>query len=152
MAHARTISGDIGLFGCSMGAYFGMMAFRDDLISQALFLSPVVDMKRLIENMMAWFDITPERLKQEKEIQTPVKTLYWDYYEYVVGHPVTWDKPTTILYGERDELCEFDCVKRFADLAQADLTVWDEGEHYFHTEVQLAFLQNWLRERIGDKE
>ena len=148
MAYVRTISENIGLFGCSVGAYFGIQAFKDEPISQALFLSPVVDMKRQIENMMTWFDITPERLKREGIISTPMKTLYWDYYEYVTQHPVEWDKPTAILYGKRDEICEFDCVKRFAELARADLTVWAEGEHYFHTEAQLAFLRSWGQEYL----
>lgn len=148
MEFAHSISDEISLFGCSIGAYFSMLAFRDEPIRQALFLSPVVDMKRIIDNMMKWFHISEERLKQEQEISTPIKTLYWDYYKYVVEHPVEWDKPTALLYGKKDDLCEFRDVNRFAERTHAGITVFDEGEHYFHTDAQLAFLHQWLRNNI----
>jgi len=68
MALARTVSEDSSLFGCSLGAYFSMMAYKNEPIRQALFLPPVVDMQRIIENMMLWFDVSKERLKQEKRL------------------------------------------------------------------------------------
>jgi alpha-beta hydrolase superfamily lysophospholipase len=148
MKYARTLSCDISLFGCSMGAYFGMMAFKNELLRQALFLSPVVDMKRIIDNMMMWFNITVEQLKQEREIPTPVKTLYWDYYTYVAKHPVEWSVPTMLLYGKKDELCEFEVVEGFACRAGAIMTVFDEGEHFFHTDEQMAFFRRWLQNSI----
>jgi len=144
MGYARTISEDISLFGCSLGAYFSMMAYGSDLLLQALFLSPVVDMRRIIENMMICFDVSKERLEREKEISTSVKTLYWDYYQYVTRHPVLWDKPTAILYGRQDTLCEYEYIKKFADYAHADWTVMEDGEHFFHTDAQLSFFREWL--------
>ncbi len=150
MKYARSLSDDISLFGCSMGAYFGMLAFKDEPIGQALFLSPVVDMKRIIDNMMTWFDISVERLLREREIPTPVKTLYWDYYEYVVEHPVKWDKiETALLYGEKDTLCEQSYVKAFADGVHAKMTVCEDGEHFFHTDAQMAFLRQWLQNSVS---
>ena len=150
MEYAHTLTDEIGFFGCSIGAYFGMLAYRDEPLRQALFLSPVVDMKRIIENMMKWFDVSTERLRQEKEIATPVKTLYWDYYEYVFEHPIEWKAPTALLYGRGDNLCEFDVVSTFVGRTHAEMTVFEEGEHYFHTEKQLAFFRRWLREHIPD--
>ena len=150
MEFASTLSDDISLFGCSTGAYFSMLAFKDEPIRQSLFLSPVVDMKRIINNIMSWFDISEERLKREQEIRTPFKTLYWDYYEYVVEHPVEWDKPTVLLYGKKDDLCEFSYVSDFAERTHADMTVFEEGEHYFHTDEQLAFFRRWLQKSIID--
>ncbi len=150
MEYAHTLTDEIGFFGCSIGAYFGMLAYRDEPLRQALFLSPVVDMKRIIENMMKWFDVSTERLRQEKEIATPVKTLYWDYYEYVFEHPIEWKAPTALLYGRGDNLCEFDVVSTFVGRTHAEMTVFEEGEHYFHTEEQLAFFRRWLREHIPD--
>lgn len=148
LQYANKISNHISLFGCSMGAYFSMLAFRDAPIQKALFLSPVVDMKRIIQNMMTWFDVSEERLRQEQEIPTPVKTLYWDYYQYVLEHPVEWHKPTALLYGAKDNLCEFEYVDRFAKCIQADITVFKDGEHFFHTDAQLAFLRQWLQSHL----
>ncbi len=148
MAYARGRFSQISLFGCSMGAYFSLLAYKNETLDQTLLLSPVVDMKRIIENLMIYAQVTPEQLEREKEIVTPFKTLYWDYYQYVVEHPVVWDKKTALLYGAKDFLCEYDYVKGFADRANADMTVFDEGEHFFHTEEQIAFYREWLTKHI----
>ncbi|MNI52120.1 Alpha/beta hydrolase family protein [compost metagenome] len=150
MRYAQRLSNDISIFACSMGAYFSLLAYRDLPLKQCLFLSPVLDMKRIIENMMAWFGISEDRLKAEKEVATPVgQTLYWDYYCYVNSHPVdTWNKPTSILYGSDDNLCEFDVVSAFASRFHCGLQVMEHGEHYFHTKEQLQFFQQWLKEHI----
>lgn len=145
MEYARSVAGRVSLFGCSVGAYFGMLAFADEPLRQALFLSPVVDMARIIRNMMTWFDVSEERLRREGEIETPAQTLYWDYYQYVLEHPVEWNVPTAILYGGADELCEYEYVKAFAGRSHADMTVLEGGEHYFHTDAQLSFLRQWLQ-------
>lgn len=141
---------EISLFGCSMGAYFSLVAYREEALQQALFLSPVVSMERIIENMMMWFQVTPEKLKEQQEIPTPIgQTLYWDYYCYVKEHPITkWDCPTSILYGEKDDLSELAYVSRFVENFGAGLEVVQQGEHYFHTPEQLASYQRWLQESI----
>ena len=144
MAFARSKYKQVSLFACSMGAYFSMLAYKDESLEQTLLLSPVVDMRRIIENIMSYAQVTPEQLEQQKEIVTPFKTLYWDYYQYVIEHPVEWNKKTALLYGAKDFLCEYEIVKNFADRAHAEMTVLDEGEHFFHTEEQIAFYRDWL--------
>lgn len=148
--HAQTLSKNISLFACSMGAYFSLLAYKHEPLKQCLFLSPVVNMERIIDNMMTWFNISESRLKTEKEIPTPIgKTLYWDYYSYVKEHPVVeWNNSTSILYGSEDNLCEFDVVSGFAKLFNCDFQVMDNGEHYFHTQEQLQFFKHWLKKSI----
>ena len=101
MGYAKKRWAHVGLFACSLGACFSLAAYADEPLEQALFLSPVLDMRRLIENMMGWFGVTQERLCRERAIETPTgETLYWDYYCYVKEHPVRrWDTPTSILCG-----------------------------------------------------
>ncbi len=61
-----------------MGAYFSLLAYNHFPLRQCLFLSPVLDMDRIIKNMMTWFSVSDERLKVEKEISTPIgQTLDW---------------------------------------------------------------------------
>ena len=91
-------------------------------------------------------------LEQQKEIATPFKTLYWDYYQYVIENPVVWGKKTALLYGAKDFLCEYEIVKNFADRAHAEMTVLDEGEHFFHTEEQIAFYRDWLTKQIAKQQ
>jgi hypothetical protein len=150
MEYAKTKWDNISLFACSMGAYFSLLAYKDVDLKQCLFLSPVVDMERIINNTMSWFSISEAQLQTEKEVATPIgQVLYWDYYCYVKEHPVNiWNKPTAILYGSTDDLCEFDRVSNFTQQFNCDLTVMEHGEHYFHTEEQLAFLKRWIESRI----
>jgi pimeloyl-ACP methyl ester carboxylesterase len=154
MRHARGLSSDIGLFACSMGAYFSLVAFAGESLRQCLFLSPVTDMRLLIEAMMEWFSVSTERLRAEGEIPTPIgKTLSWEYYSYVLAHPVeTWPHPTAVLYGEKDAVCRFDWVSEFCRRFHGELTVMRDGEHFFHTGEQLAFFQGWLEEKLRGAE
>ncbi len=140
----------IGLIANSIGAYFSLLAFKDETLQQCLFLSPLVDMNRMIDNMMKWFDITEERLQTKQEIATPIgQTLYWDYYQYVKQNPITkWEHPTSILYGEKDTVCEFETVASFAKQFVCNLETSPFSEHYFHTDQDLKVYRNWLRKHI----
>ena len=95
----------VSLYGCSLGAFFALHAYSGKSFDRCLFQSPIVDMEYLVAQMMLWFDISMERLKQEGEIDTPVDPLRWDYYRYIQSHPITtWTAPTHILYGGRDTM------------------------------------------------
>lgn len=150
MDYAQAGWSDVGLFGCSMGAYFGLLACRDRKLTKCLFLSPVVDMGRLIDSMMAWSGVTPEMLAEKREIASPVgQTLYWDYYCYVKEHPVDhWEAPTRILYGELDNLSERSIVEDFAARFGCALEVVEGAEHFFHTEAQLKAYADWLERSL----
>lgn len=140
----------INLWACSMGAYFSLLAYKDEDIKQCLFLSPVVNMKVIIDNMMLWSNTTEEKLKEKQEIKTDCgQTLYWDYYEYVKNNPITnWNKKTYILYGNKDNMQNEDIIKNFSNNFNCDLSILDGGEHYFHTEEQLKFYKEWLSKVI----
>ncbi|MGL4914360.1 MAG: alpha/beta hydrolase [Romboutsia sp.] len=141
---------NISVFACSMGAYFSLLSYKDYFIKQTLFLSPVVNMERIIHNMMIWFDIDEVCLKDLQTVDTPIgQTLYWDYYDYVKNNPIyKWDTPTNILYGSNDNLCESDIVFKFAEKFNCNIIVMNEGEHYFHTQKQLEFFDQWLENNI----
>lgn len=144
---------EISLFACSMGGYFSLLAYKNVALQQCLLLSPVVDMSRIIDNMMTWSQISKEQLKTEQEILTPTgQTLYWDYYCYTKENPiVSWENPTSILYGKKDTLCEFDYVSSFAKKFACALDVMEDGEHYFHTPEQLNYYRQWLKKHLTKK-
>lgn len=143
---------EVSLFANSIGAYFSLLAYAKEEIKKAWFLSPVVDMQRMIEQMMEWFHITADQLQREKEIQTEMKqTLYWDYYCYVKEHPIeSWPINTHILYGEKDTLVEHSTIESFVKRHGGKLTVLKDAEHYFHTPQQLASYTAWLEETMED--
>ena len=50
----------------SIGAYFAINALSNQQIEKAYFISPVVDMERLIADMMIWANVTEDELKEKK--------------------------------------------------------------------------------------
>lgn len=136
------------LIANSIGAYFSMNADIGAMIERAYFISPIVDMKRLITDMMAWANVTENELKQQGVIRTDFgEDLSWEYLCYVREYSVKWNVPTSILYGRNDALTSYETISAFAEKHHADLTVMENGEHWFHTEEQMQFLDNWIREK-----
>ena len=130
----------------SIGAYFSMCAGIDDLVGKAYFISPIVDMERLILDMMAWASVTEAELEKRCTIPTDFgETLSWEYLVYVRAHPVKWNAQTAILYGDRDELTSYETISSFAAKTGASLTVMTGGEHWFHTAEQMRFLDGWIK-------
>ena len=114
-------------------------------IDQAYFISPVVDMEKLIGNMMLQAGVSEQELAERQEIPTEFgETLSWNYLCYVREHPLSWHIPTRILYGARDNLTSPETISAFAKRIGAELTVMPDGEHWFHTEQQLQFLDKWI--------
>ena len=138
--------GTVSVIGNSIGAFFAMTALQNKQVETALFISPVVNMEKLITDMMMWAKITEEELCDRKEIETTYgETLSWKYLCYVREHPVTWNVPTRILYGEKDRLTSYETMLSFTRQIGAELTVMENGEHWFHTEEQMRFLDDWIR-------
>lgn len=129
----------------SIGAFFAMSSLYDKQMENAFFISPIVDMEKLISDMMGWANVSEEELRARKKIDTAFgETLSWEYLCYVREHPIVWTIPTHILYGENDNLTSFDTVSGFAKRIGASLTVMEGGEHWFHTPEQMAFLDRWI--------
>ena len=114
----------ITLIANSIGTFFSMNAGIDAMIRSAFFISPIVDMEQLILNMMTWANVTERELEEKGVIHTSFgEDLSWEYLCYVREHPA------------------------FAKIHGAELTVMEEGEHWFHTEGQMRFLDNWIKKR-----
>ena len=154
----RADGGSPTLIANSIGAFFSMSALSARQINRALFISPIVDMGKLISDMMVWANVTEDELRIRKEIPTGFgETLSWDWLCDVRSHPLRWTVPTRILYGERDILTPLETMTAFAARIGAPLTVMPGGEHWFHTPEQMAFLDRWIHEslsrrRIGAEE
>ena len=133
----------------SIGAFFTMSSLYDRQIEKAFFISPIVDMETLITDMMMWASVPEEELRTKKEIETDFgETLSWEYYCYVKEHPITWTIPTHILYGDSDNMTSYKTMSKFSDQIKATLTIMKNGEHWFHTEEQMDFLDNWIKQFV----
>lgn len=143
----RTEHDDISIVANSIGAFFAMNALSDRKIEKAYFISPIVDMEKLIIEMMNQEHISEKELFEKGIIETEYgETLSWEYLLWIRKNPVTWTIPTCILYGEKDNLQSIDTIKSFADRIGAGITIMENGEHWFHTEKQMKFLDNWLHD------
>ena len=94
---------------------------------------------------MLWAGVSEDELCARKEIKIDFgETLSWEYLCYVRKHKISWKVPTAILYGEHDNLTVYETISAFADKIGADLTVMQDGEHWFHTDEQMKFLDQWI--------
>lgn len=140
---------EVSLFACSLGAYFSLNAYNMRKIEKCLFQSPILDMEYLIEQMMVWFNVSKERLAREKEVETPIDIMSWDYYQYVKTHPIRkWGIPTNILFGGKDDLQSSEVVKKFTDRFDCVLTVAENSEHSFMGKGDGLIVKQWLRDSI----
>ena len=129
----------------SIGAFFAMHTLNDKEIAEAFFISPIVNMENLITNIMTKANVTEAELRKKKTIKTEFgETLSWEYLNWVRKHPLHWYIPTHILYGSNDNLQSLKDIEEFTAKINADVTIMQGGEHWFHTEEQMCFLDNWI--------
>ena len=134
------------LIANSIGAYFALHAGIEDSIEKAFFISPIVDMETLILGLMAQSGVTEKELAEKGCIPTAFgEELSWEYLQFVRTHPIRWRVPATILYGENDSFTPYETMKAFALKHGAALCVMPGGEHWFHTEEQMRFLDRWIK-------
>ena len=140
---------EVSLYACSLGAYFSLNAYHARKIKKCLFQSPILDMEYLIKQMMVWFDVSEERLAREKEVDTPIDIMSWDYYQYVRAHPIQkWDIPTSILFGGKDTLQSIEVVKNFAGKFHCSLTVSENSGHPFMEKGDGLIVEQWMLDHI----
>lgn len=144
----KTQYGSVTLIANSIGAFFCMNAEIDPMIDKAYFVSPIVDMEKLISDRMTWANVTEEELKKQGTVSASFgEDLSWEYLCYVREHPVHWTVPTAVLYGSRDDLTSLETISAFTKSHNAELTVMETGEHWFHTDEQMQFLDDWINKQ-----
>lgn len=143
----------ISLMAVSIGAWLSMTAAEDIHLEKALLISPILDMHGLILGMMAANNVTEDMLRREGEIKAADGTvLSWDYLTYAKEHPMNaGNVPVSVLYGENDAMTPRSVLDDFAGRCGASVTVMKGGEHWFHTDEQVAFMRKWQKESIGMK-
>lgn len=138
----------IYLIANSIGAFFSLYSLSDKRIEKAFFISPIVNMEKLICDMLMWVNLTEADLEELKEVETGFgETLSWDYLQKIRAHKAEWSTPAEILYGSTDTLQSIDTITMFADTFGAGITVMEGGEHWFHTDEQMLFLDSWIKSK-----
>lgn len=145
MAYARAHWRATNVRATSIGAYFARLAFAAP--EKALFVSPIVDMERLICDRICAAGIT-EQILRERGMYSAREgdMLSWDYLCWVRAHPAKdWYCPQYILYGENDSMTDLATIRTYTAKSGAELIIVPQGEHWFHTPEQLAVMADWER-------
>ncbi len=149
--YAKTLAPEIYLFACSMGAYFSLLAYHNLSIRKCLFLSPLVNMERLIRSMMDYFGVSEERLQIERHIELPKGAyLDWDYYCFAKNNPVpcSWNSPIKILYGLNDNITGLKEITEFGMRFNAKVDIYKHGRHYFQSDEELRVFDKWAEKNL----
>ena len=139
---------DVYVIANSIGAFYTFKYFADFKIKKAFFISPLVNMKEVIEGIMKQNKISLEDLKTKKIIRiNDEQTLSCDFYQSL-NQKDNWNTKTHILYGEKDKIVDQKSIFNFVIKHNASLTIMKNGEHYFHTPGQLKFIKKWINEYL----
>ena len=112
----------------SIGAWFSLLSFQDTVIDQALFVSPILNMRVFIEGM------------QEKDNT---------YYDWVIKHPIEqWTADTFILRPKIDLVVNDKVYDSFISKFECQVQEVENGEHWVHTPEQLLAMQQWEKSVI----
>jgi len=138
----------VTLVANSIGAFFAINSLAVSEIERAYFISPIVNMEKLIADMLLWSGENEATLKEKRIIETAFgETLSWEYLSWIRDNPVSWSVPTEVIYGSTDTLQSPETIKSFCTAVGAGLTVMENGEHWFHTAEQMEFLDNWIAQK-----
>lgn len=98
----------------SLGAYFTMHILQNCVIDKVLFVSPILDMERLILDMMSWANVSEKELREKGEIPTDFnEVLSWGFLCFVKENPIVWKIHTEILFGDKDNLISCEKIDNF---------------------------------------
>ena len=85
----------------------------------------------------------------KKKIETSFEYLLsWEYLTYVRNNPINWYIPANILFVYKDNMTSVNTMRNFANKINANLTIMRDGEHLFHTDEQMDFLDNRFKKNI----
>ena len=145
VARTKAQHGRVELIAVSIGAFCCMDPRIAAQTERAWFVSPIVDMERVIGGLMRSAGITEDELRARGRIAVGDEELDWAFLCALRAAPPAWRVPTQILYGSTDVLQPIETIRAFAARSGAAVTVMPGGEHWFHTAEQMRFLDDWIR-------
>ena len=132
----------------SIGAFYTYMYLSDFKVEKAFFISPLTNMKLVIEQLMKNNHISIEMLKDKNIIRLDDgQVLSYEFYQSL-NNKDSWNTKTHIVYGEKDRIVNRESVINFVTDHNASLTIMKNAEHYFHTPGQLKFIKKWMNEYL----
>lgn len=130
------------LIATSIGAFYATRYLFDLGFEKALFLSPLLDMKSMIESLMERFGIPLSELKEKGAILLENgQTLSSDFLDEVSRDCPKWTAKTAIVRGESDDVVPLSTIEDFALTTSSVLYVCPRAGHYLHTAEERSFVR-----------
>lgn len=132
--------------GCSLGAYYTLVAYQRKPLKYGALLSPVVDLIELTHQMLENDSRTIEDVMIQNEItlSNGIVVRYEDY-QYLRDHQVSKITfPLSILYGLNDKLISYRSIEKFISKHDCECIISDKSKHYFHTKEDMIQIDQWL--------
>lgn len=141
---------ELNVRAVSIGAYFSLLAFSGRKIKKCLLVSPLIDMAGMIKGMMGAAGVSEEELEEKGEIRTDFgQTLSWKYLRFARENPISVvGSDVYILCARNDEVVPHRTVETFVERYACKLNVYEDGEHFFHTKDQVAYMRKWENESL----
>ena len=129
----------------SIGAYFAINALSNQQIEEAYFISPVVDMERLIADMMIWANVTEDELKEKKKFRQPLRDPF-------MGLSLLCKRKSYYIGKSQRTFCMvkkiiLPLMERYLNLyrgTNSTLSIMKMESIGFHTDEQMKFLDEWI--------
>jgi len=136
----------IYLIGCSLGAYYTLLAYQSNSIEQCALLSPVVDLIELTLEMLENDNRTINDVIENNQIILSNGIIVrLEDYQYLIEHKIKEIQfPISILYGQKDKLIRFESIQKFVRSYDCECIVSKKSEHHFHTIEDMYEIDQWL--------
>lgn len=150
LAYMKKRWNHISIRAVSIGVWFSLCAFEDERFETCLYSSPLLNMSRMIHDLMYWHGVDEKILQEKQEITCEDGTvLSWRYFMYAREHGIhALSDNTHILYPECDEMIPRETVERFVNENGCTLDVVEHAKHYMHTEKEIEMMEKWERKYL----
>ena len=74
--------------------------------------------------------------------------MYLNYYKSEINDETDNEPIGIILCTDKDNMTSYETILNFANKTKANLTIMKGGEHWFHTDEQMEFLDNWIKNLV----
>lgn len=132
--------------GCSLGAYYTLIAYQHKPLRYVALLSPVVDLIELTHQMLENDNKSINDVIENKSIilSNGIVVRYEDY-QYLQSHLLNKvSYPISILYGRNDKLISYESIEKFVRKYDCEWIISDKSEHYFLTKEDMIQINEWL--------
>lgn len=110
-----------------------MVLLINKYIEKVFFILFIVDMEKLIIDMMFLENIMEEELYKKKEIKILFgEILFWEYFIFVRKNFIEWNILIYILYGEKDNMIFYEIILNFINKLKVNLIIMKGGEYWFY--------------------